>query len=108
MHKKLDISYEIDYNVYKKSKREAFQETQIERKKEKKMDYFTKIEKLNELREWVDRTIDAEEWNKIETHQYNAEDFYIENPWNGKKYKITTRDTEETLRAAMEDISTIG
>ena len=67
--------------------------------------YYNAIEKLNELREIADKIIYFEEWNKLDTARYNSEEFLIENQYNGKSYRITTRDTEETLRAAIEELS---
>lgn len=55
------------------------------------------IEKLNELKEMVDQIICDDEWNHVETLQFNETDIYISNYLTGKKIKIQPNDTKKTL-----------
>lgn len=61
------------------------------------------IEKLNRNREIADRIIDTEEWLDIETIQYNATLITISNYRTGKETQIRPADTEDTLRAKIEE-----
>lgn len=67
--------------------------------------YYNTMVKLEELKELADRIIYLEGWDEVDTDRYDSEEFVIVNPYNRKSYKLTTKDTEETIRAAIKEVS---
>ena len=59
-------------------------------------------EKKYELLDIADKIIIEEEYNDIDTHRINADDFYIHNYRTNKWIKIQVNDTEESIREKIE------
>lgn len=78
--------------------RKAFQETQIERKREKKM-----IEALNLKRELADKIIRDEEWVEIVTIKYSPYNIVIYNGRTGREFQLRPYDTEDDIRKIIEE-----
>ena len=63
------------------------------------------IDKKYNLKCLVDKAIDEEEWNKLETIRYSRDHVVIRNYWTDKEYEIQMTDNMKTLRVKMEELS---
>lgn len=61
------------------------------------------IETLNEKRELADKIIETEEWVDVETIQYGPYNIVIYNARTEREIQLRPYDTEDDIRAILEN-----